>query len=994
MTQESKILPEGAVTFLLTDIEKSAAKWETYPLLMPSVLARHDALAEACFAAHSGFLVKSKGEGDSAFAVFARASDALAAVVAFQRALQEEAWPAPIVLRVRAALHTGEALLREGDYYGAVVNRCARLRGLAHGGQILLSEAAQELARDALPPQVSLRDMGRHRMRDLTRPEQVFQVLHPALPAEFPLLASLDVLPNNLPSSLTRFIGRDLEMVEVKRLLGQTRLLTVMGSGGCGKTRMALQIAADLLENYPDGVWFAALENVTDPARLPQTVADALHIQEEPGRALTDTLTAALREKKILLLLDNCEHLTTGCIALLKNLLPACPGLNVLATSREALGIAGETTWQALALSVPPVNRPVPLAELANCEAAALFVERAQSVHPAFALTPQNAPAVAQICRQLDGIPLAIELAACRLRVLSPEQIAARLKDRFRLLAGGNRAALPRHQTLRAAMDWSYDLLAEPEKTLLRRLSALTGVWRLETAEALGAEEPGVGVRVSGIGNTENANSIENLKSVENPTSEIRNEDVLDLLTLLIEKSLVVKEEQEGEARYRMLATVRQYGQERAREAGEWAAAALRHRAYFLNAALQAGAAQADALDTLARDRDNFHAALLYCRKDSGGAADALRLANALYPFWAMRGHFQEGREAFADAIEQANALSAAPDYARALNGVGSLAWSQCDYAAARSSFEQALALRRALGDPLGIADTLNNLGNVAWNQGDYAAARPLFEESLQILRGQEDAEGIAAALGNLALMACEQNELDAAQALFEESIAIDRRLNNACGIAASLDGLGEIALRRQDFALSRSLREDSLKMRRELQDAQGVAEGLEGMAAWHGAQAQPEFAVALLGAADRLRETIGCPLPPKSQAAQEQLLRKLRHALPEAAFAAAWTKGRALEWEAAVTATLENFTLPDAAPKSATAIVVTFQMAGEATAKKIPPAVAAVLARQGGAGGYGVAHPGASRRLSRRPQREVAVAGHRGAGRRRPAWAQPRARG
>jgi class 3 adenylate cyclase len=482
-------LPTGTVTFLFTDIEGSTRLWEQHPGAMEAALTRHDALAATVIQQHDGSLVKHRGEGDSLFAVFPRATDAVAAAVALQQALRAEPWPDEIPLRVRMALHTGDAAVRDGDYFGAAVNRCARLRAVAHGGQLLLSSATQELVRDSLPEEVGFRDLGEHRLRDLARPERVYQLLHPDLPADFPLLTSLNTLPNNLPQQVTSFVGREKEMAEVRRLLTTTRLLTLTGSGGTGKTRLTLQVAADLLEGDGDGVWLVELAPLADPALVPQAVATALGIREEPGKPLDQTLVEYLRPKRLLLLLDNCEHLLSACAGLAGQILRGCPNVQIMATSREGLNIPGETTYRLPSLSLPdPRQLPSTVEGLTQYEAVKLFIDRATAAVPSFTVTNQNAPAVAQLCVRLDGIPLAIELAAARVKAMSVEQINGRIADMFRLLTGGSRTALPRQQTLRAAIDWSYDLLSEKEKILLRRLSVFAGGWTLEAVEQVCAD--------------------------------------------------------------------------------------------------------------------------------------------------------------------------------------------------------------------------------------------------------------------------------------------------------------------------------------------------------------------------------------------------------------------------------------------------------------------------------------------------------------------------
>ncbi len=480
-------LPTGTVTFLFTDIEGSSARWEKHEAAMSPALARHDALLRESFAAHGGHAFKTVG--DAFCAVFATAPDAVAAALLAQQKLVAEPWDAALGgVRVRMAVHTGAAEMREADYFGPPLNRVARLLSIGHGGQALLSQPTFELVRDHLPAGADLRDLDLHRLKDLQRPEHVYQLLHPALPADFPKLKSLDPLTNNLPIQATSFVGREKEIKEVKALLAKTRLLTLTGSGGAGKTRLSLQVAADLVEGEGDGVWLAEFAPLSDPGLVPQTVAQALGVREEPGRPITQTLVDFLKPKSLLLVLDNCEHVLDAAAQLCDAILRACPNVRIIASSREGLNIAGETTYRIPSLTVPDLRQTATPESLSQYEAVRLFIERAQAAQPAFSVTNANAPAVAQICHRLDGIPYAIELAAAKVRALSAEQISARLDDRFRLLTGGSRTALPRQQTLRAMIDWSYDLLSPEEQTLLRRLSVFAGGWTLEAAEAVCAD--------------------------------------------------------------------------------------------------------------------------------------------------------------------------------------------------------------------------------------------------------------------------------------------------------------------------------------------------------------------------------------------------------------------------------------------------------------------------------------------------------------------------
>ncbi len=544
-------LPSGTVTFLFTDIAGSTQLWEQHPQAMQQALARHDALLRAGIAAHGGAVVKSTGDG--LLAVFARATDAVHAALAAQRSLVAEEWGPIGLLGVRMALHTGVTQERDGDYFGPPLNRVARLLAAGHGHQVLLSLATATLVQDQLPSGVSVRDLGERHLKDLARPEHVFQLLVPDLPAEFPPLRALETWPNNLPAPLTSFVGRAQECAAVAELLASQRLVTLTGPGGTGKTRLALHVAADRLEQCSHGVWLVELAPLADPLLVPLAVASVLGLREEAGRPLLTVLTDYLRTRTLLLLLDNCEHLVDACAQLAETLLRSCPQLRILASSRESLGVAGEAPFR-----VPPLHTPDPrqlpeLEAFAQYEAVRLFTERATSVLPSFRVTSGNMAALAQVCSRLDGIPLALELAAAHVNVLRVEQIAARLDDRFRLLTGASRSAVPRQQTLRALIDWSYDLLSALEQQVLRHLAVFAGGWTLEAAEAVCAGEG------------------------------LEQERVLDVLSRLVDKSLVQAERVPGqEARYRMLETIRQYALERLAASGEADTIRRRHAEHYL----------------------------------------------------------------------------------------------------------------------------------------------------------------------------------------------------------------------------------------------------------------------------------------------------------------------------------------------------------------------------------------------------------------------------
>jgi predicted ATPase len=494
---------------------------------MGRAVGRHYELLDEAIGAHRGVRPVEQGEGDSVVGAFARASEAVAAALDAQRALGCEPWPEGAELRVRMALHTGEAELRgEGNYFGPAVIRCARLRAIGHGGQVLVSQPTADLVVGRLPEGASLADLGSHRLKDLGRPEQVFELRHPDLPGGFGPLRSLDAFPHNLPVQLTTFVGRRKELAEAAGLLASTRLLSLTGVGGCGKTRLALQLAADAAEHYPGGVWLVELAPVTDPGRVAASIAAVLG-EGDAGADTIEAIVSRLHADAALLVLDNCEHLLDAVAALADLLLRRCPRLVIVATTREPLGVPGETAWRVPSLALPGRFDAVQAEALSQFDAVRLFLDRAAKARPNFVLGVDNAPAVAQVCSRLDGIPLAIELAAARVRGMTVEQVAAGLDDRFRLLTGGARTVLPRQQTLQASVDWGYALLGDAERVVFRRLAVFAGGFSLDAGERV----------VAGDG----------LEAVE----------VLDLLLGLVDKSMVLAEDS---GRYRLLETLRQYG--------------------------------------------------------------------------------------------------------------------------------------------------------------------------------------------------------------------------------------------------------------------------------------------------------------------------------------------------------------------------------------------------------------------------------------------------
>jgi predicted ATPase/class 3 adenylate cyclase len=791
-------LPTGTVTFLFTDIEGSTTLLQRFgDHRYAGVLAEHQRLLRDAFAKGNGHEVDT--QGDAFLVAFPRARDALAAAVAAQRSLMKHLWPDGASLRVRMGLHTGEPVSGTRGYVGLDVHRAARICSAGHGGQILLSHAVEVLATRDLPSGVSLRDLGTHRLKDLRESEHLLQVVHPDLPWDFPPLRSLDVLPNNLPVHLTSFVGREHEKVEVRGLLATARLLTLTGSGGAGKTRLALAVAAEVVDDFADGVWLVELAPLSDPTLVPKAVASVLSVPEQPGRSLSDTLVDFLRSKTLILVLDNCEHLLTACSTLVDLLIRASRTLRILATSREGLGITGEMTYRVPSLSLPDLRQPGDPEHLLQYEAVRLFAERAALSKPAFTITRANARAVAEVCHRLDGIPLAIELAAARLNILSVEQILARLADRFRLLTGGSRTALPRQQTLRAVMDWSYGLLGEPERAVLRRLSVFAGGFTLEAAEAICGND-GVGA-----GN------------------------ILDLIAHLADKSLIIVDDQDGGMRYRLLETVRQYGRDRLLEEDDAAAVRTRHRNVFLTLAEEAeprlfGADEATLVEQLETEHDNLRAALAWSL-ESGDADPGLRLSAALGTFWHRNGHWTEGREWLTRTLEAGVGGGRGPK-AKAFSAAANLAWAQGDLTLARTLGHQALALRRQLDDKHGIAGALRSLGSTSLFSGDTTQAMIHLEESLRLSREIGDRYGVASALRVMGWVAITRRTYPEAARCADEIMVLYRAVGFERGIAYALEILGLVASAEREDARAAALLEDCVEIYRTVKDRDGVAMG------------------------------------------------------------------------------------------------------------------------------------------------------------------------
>ena len=911
-TGSGQALPSGTVTFLFTDIEGSTKLAQQYPDIMPTLLARHNEILNQVIETHNGFVFRIVG--DSFSASFHNASDALHASLEAQRFLHQEAWsPAPI--KVRMGIHTGTAQLeidsKEDKYSGyATLALTERIMSAGHGGQILLSQSTYELTRDELAEKSQFMDMGEHHLKSILRPERLYQLNAPGLPSNFPPLRTLEYSPHNLTQQLTSFIGREKEIEAIKGLLDSARLVTLMGSGGTGKTRLSIEIGTDELASFANGVWLIELAPLTEPSQIIPAIAQVFGLQEHPFGPLPSLVMDYLRDKKILLILDNCEHLIEACARLADDLLHQCAGLKILASSREALGIAGEIAYHT--------------PSLADSESARLFIERARSVNPNFKLTESNASSITQICSRLDGIPLAIELAAARAKLLSPEQIAARLNDRFRLLVGGSRTALPRQQTLRALIDWSYDLLSEEEKRLLQYASVFVGGWTLDALEAV-ADDP----------------------------------NVLEHLEQLVNKSLVVIEEREAEMRYFMLETIRQYAREKLFDAKQALAARDRHFVYFdeLSEKMWHVFRSADMIDWRDRAEDeaeNFRAALEWGLENH--IEDAVHLAGHYCTISSWLSKHSEGLALVKNALERVNSLPPVDGeayihrqkiIAKALFAQGTTAFGTGNMPLLIQSLKEAIAISRMTGDKLilgyslemffsasalidvegaaeaaqegfiifteeiddrwGLSMAYQNLAWLANRRGEFIEKEKYFGKIKELLR--EIPLSFQAGLFYLGMGLIEsvQRNYDAAKQLFEDGLKIFRRLQNKYFQTALTSELGHVARHTGDIDQAKRIYNETLRAWQDLGNRAAIAHQLECFAFLAISDEEPQRASKLFGAAEALREKIQASMMEPERVEYNQAVAQVRSMLVEAEFIALWAEGRAMTMEQAMAFALQE---------------------------------------------------------------------------------------
>jgi predicted ATPase/class 3 adenylate cyclase len=765
-------------TFLFTDIEGSTALLRRLREgLYAQVLADLRSLIRSGLSAHGGREMDTQGDG--LFAVFSSPSACLAAVIDMQKALETHAWPGQEQVRVRMGIHTGEASKTATGLVGLDVHRAARVAAVGYGGQVLLSEAAATLVRDWIPAEAALKDLGVHRLKDLGRPEHMFQLQVPGLQAEFPPLRSLGnpALANNLPAQLSTFIGRDRELSAVRALAESSRMVTLTGAGGCGKTRLSLQMAAEMLDGAGDGVWLVELAAVSDPDAVPSAISGALGIAPQPGRAALEALLDALGPQDILIVLDNCEHLIDACAKTADALLRRCPRVHLVATSREPLGITGETIYRVPSLSLPASDGPV---APESSDAIALFVDRARAQGAGLAVNEETVPVIVSVCRRLDGLPLAIELAAARLRSLSLDGLHDRLDQRFRLLTGGSRTALARQQTLRATVDWSHSLLNGAEQMLLRRLSVFAETFDLDAAEA-----------VCGFG-------------------DIAVFDVAELVGALVDKSLVVAEPAGGALRYRLLETIRQFAAERLAEAGEDEAAAVAaaHGRHYLSVAEAVaphltGSDQGNWYLRLDADHANLQRAAWYAFKTPGGTEQVLRFAVALDRHWIVRSRDRDGLALLTQVLERPDARTDPLLFSKALS-VAAIVSRVSDIASALRYGEQAVEVARQLDDDPRLIQALAVLSSACYFAGEAERGLPLGQEAVERARPLGDDVLLAEALSGY-LLCIDLVDPVRSGTLFDEAIACTERSGDQLFASFLHNNVGVHALRVGDIPAARA---------------------------------------------------------------------------------------------------------------------------------------------------------------------------------------------
>jgi predicted ATPase/class 3 adenylate cyclase len=879
-------LPTGTVTFLFTDIEGSTRLLQelghqTYKRMQDD----HGKILREAIATGDGVEVRT--EGDSFFAVFSTPEQTLHAAVAAQRALAGHEWPGGVALRVRMGLHTGVGELGSGgaDYVGVDVNRAARIAAAGHGGQVLLSHATRTLIEHALPDGVMLRDLGQHRLKDIDYPEHLHDLIIDGLGSTFPAVKSLDVRPTNLPSPRSSFVGREKEIGEINELLAKSRLLTLTGPGGTGKTRLALRVAGAHLDRFSDGVFLVDFSATTDPTLVATQIAAALRVREMPGRDVADTLTDHLRDKALLLVIDNFEQLLDAT-PVVTRVLGAAPGVKILATSRVPLRISGEQEYHVSPLPLPRLNHSVDPDRLADYDSVLLFMERATAVRPDFRITHENAAAVAEISARVDGLPLALELAASRMKVMSPTDLAARLEKRLSLLTGGARDLPARQQTLRGAIQWSHDLLEPEERRLFALLAVFSGGWDLEAAEAI----CGPGLEL----------------------------EIVDGLTSLVDGSLVMRnDDSEGSIRFGMLETIREYSQESLTASMEEATTRCRH-ADFFRAKAEASEPHLISADSvrwvkfLQREHDNIRAALDWAER-TGDTATGLRTATSLWRFWQQRGHLEEGRARLERLLALPGAEARDQVRAKALGALGGIAYWQNDYETTRHSYEEAVDIARELGGSHLLSEALYDLAFLpSVLEGDFDRSEQTFKESLR-LADPDDSILVGRIWSALGLIAMLQNQRSLADRMepIQKALTIHRELGDRLMVASNLVSLAGLEFSTGNFGAAREHIQEAAEMGAEADSPIIFASVLTPLAIMATHDGLHQRAARLLGALQMMNEHAGGSAPEVSNIAFGDPEADARAVLGNEEFQRAWAKGYSSTVDEAVAFALERSTDP-----------------------------------------------------------------------------------
>ena len=837
--------PSGLITFLFTDIEGSTKLSQEFPDTINTALEIHNSILRNTVESCNGFVFKIVG--DAYCCAFHNAADAVKAAVEIQRSLAFEKWK-DAVIRVRIGIHSGNAEWNGVDYMGYItLARVARIMSVAYGEQILISDDAVQncikgsktqsdlsingeksnqnktekdsagstdlsvgqFSGEKITPfnissghrvfetkEISFRDLGERRLKDVIQPIRLYQAEAEGLRKEFPPLKTLDARPNNLPVQLTSYIGRENVFEKVKEMIGKTHLLTILGPGGGGKTRLATQIAADLIDEFENGVFITELAPISNPSMIIQNIITSVGIKEESGQSMYNSLLDYLRDKEMLIILDNCEHLINECAELTENLLINCKKLKLIATSREALNCSGEQIFKIPMMSVPSNLKELSADDLYKFESTHLFLERAYSVNPNFKLSKENSIIIAEICRHLDGIPLAIELAAAGSKFLSVENIRDRLDDRFKLLTGGKRTALPKHKTLKAMIDWSYELLSEKEKLLWERLSVFKGGCDLEAAEEICSDE------------------------------KIKKSEILDLLAGLAEKSIINYNLSNN--RYSILETIKKYGEEKLKDNNGYDDFSKKHLNYYYEYSKKAESKLLGSeillwLEKLEADHLNFQSAIEWSVKNSETEKGA-GLAVALRNFWELRGYHSTGRKLYTMILGNPGELSK-PLSGKVYLHSAKFAWFKGDYDQARNYYNESLAISNELGDKLSIASALTGLGNIEYNLNNYKSAREYYEASLNLRRETGDRYSIARSLNNLGNLAFRRYEYEESEKYYKEYFDLSTQMNDKRGISSALHNLGSLEFEKGDFEKGKIYTEQSLEIRKELGDKVGIAE-------------------------------------------------------------------------------------------------------------------------------------------------------------------------